>query len=505
MGLALQQFILKAPGKGGVNEKVDPTSVRDDQSVPPDANTLALKNCHTDRLGRIVKRKGYTVYSDLDSYFDDVAGIYQYRQFDNDEFEIAAGSKSGTVKIINFSNPGTPVDITGALTFTADKSFDFATVADILIMTTEGSDAPIKYTGGATAVALGGSPPSGKYCEEFFNYAFLANTSANPERVYWSGVFSPESWTATDFKRMEAPVTGIIRKDSYLLIFTRSSITVTQYTGDSLNPFNFDRLDTNIGCISNRSLVNIEGVVYWMAADGHIYRMSGLSPERVTEAIPLTISNLVHGTLTKAVGIDHKQLRQYWCAVTKEDTQNDFVIVIDYLNNEVFFYDNIHINSAANIADSSGQIQTFFGDREGQIYITNNGNIDYIGGVASDIDFYRYTKPFDMGNLSLDKRLRKIGVSTNAQGDYLSNIDISTNYGEESEIVDVTHNSGDYLWNGTTWNGAVWGKKDRIFQFDDLCSTGKTFQLKFSNSGQDEPVELSDLVVTFQTYQRQVC
>lgn len=502
MSLGLQSFILKSPGKGGVNEKVDAESVRDDQSTPPDASTLALKNCHTDMLGRIVKRKGYTTYCNLTSVFDVVSGIVQYKKFDNSEFEIAVGYDGATPRIYDISSPSSPSSIIGAVTFTVDKAIDFCTVADTLVITTEASDAPIKYTGGASCSALGGSPPSGKYCEEFFNYLFLANTLSNPERVYWSGVFAPESHTATDFKRMEAPVTGIVRQDNKLIIFTKYSMTVAQYTGDSLNPFTFDRLDTNIGCLSNQSIQNIEGTIYWMAADGHIYRMEGLQPERVTEAIPTTISNLVHGSLTKAVGIDHKELRQYWCAVSKDSTQNDFVIVIDYLNNEVFFNDGIAINCAANMSDSSGQLRTYFGDRNGYVYLTNNGNTDYPANVATDISYWRYTKPFDMGAPNLDKRFTKIGIANNAQGAYYSSIDAIVDFGRSTEQLEYSHDGGDYLWGTMVWGAFTWGNKSRITQKEDMAGTGKYLQLKFYHTGQEKPVDISDLAIEFRKYPR---
>lgn len=503
MSLPYQTFVLSAPGKGGVNEKLAPHLIRDDQSVAPNDSILAEKNVHTDLNGAIVVRKGYEVYANLSTYFDDVAGIAQYKQFDGDEFEIACGVKSGTPKIVNFSSPSVPVDITNAMTFTEDKRFDFCQVADKLILTTEASDAPMVYVGGATVSLLGGTPPSGKYCEEFYNYAILANTFANQERVYWSGLFDPETWPATNFKRMEGAVTGIARKENSLIIFTRSSITVCQYTGDSLFPFSFDRLDTNIGCISNLSIQNIEGVLYWLSADGHIYKMEGLQPEIVTEIIPKTVSILIHSSLTKAVGINHRELRQYWCAVTKDATNNDFVIVIDYLNNEVRFFDNMEINYAANISDSSGKIKTYFGDRTGRVYLTNQGNIDYLQGTATDINAWRYTKQFNMGDPAHPKRFSMIGATINSSGDYVSTIQGFIDYGRTTTgQVEFSHNSGDSTWGTGIWGTFVWGRKDYLDRNEDISGTGKYIQFKISHTGRDEPVSYNELYCQYQTYAR---
>jgi len=48
MALPVQTFTLSAPGKGGVNEKFVPHLIKNDQSAPPNASTLALKNVNTD-------------------------------------------------------------------------------------------------------------------------------------------------------------------------------------------------------------------------------------------------------------------------------------------------------------------------------------------------------------------------------------------------------------------------------------------------------------------------
>lgn len=509
--IPIEEVVVVRPGAGGANEKLSPTEINDNQSARPDSSTLPLKNVHTNKVGKIIKRNGYTVYSNGRitvgaTTIDEVCGAFQYRKFSGTSFLVVAGSTGSTVKLIDLTTPASPSDITGAITFTPDTQFDFAVVADKLIMTTEDRDAPFKWTGTGNASALGGSPPSGKFCEEFFNYAFIANTSANPERVFWSALFDPESWTTgSDFKRLEDSCTGLCRRGNDLFAFTRNSIWVIQYTADPVTPFNFERLDSGVGCISNRSIVNIEGVIHWRAGDGHIYRMQGYKPERVTEAIPVTISELNLGAGAITCGIDHKELRQYWCAVAKDSsTVCDFVVVLDYLNNELFLYDGMSINCTFNMIDSNGDSKTYFGDRTGRIYLTNNGNSDYPGGTQTSIEWWKYTKAYHWGKPGTRKRLRRIRANINNGGNYSSLLNVIGDWGATGgQALSLNHNGGGKLL-GSTWVLGVdtlGRKSDRVVSIDAHVNAN-TFQFKFNGDAYGQPVEINDVTYYVQSYRQ---
>lgn len=505
--LPVATFYLSDVGRGGVNEKISPINCQDNESTPPSSSVLALKNCHTDTIGRIVKRNGYTVYVAQIIASGHCEGLYQYKKFDGSEYELAVFTTAGSKKVYDISNPSSVSDITGAASITHNSFFDFAQVADILMLTDEARDTPLKWSGSGNVSSLAASAPAGKYCEEFFNYPFIANTSVNPERVYWGPVFDPAgTWVATDFKRLEGACTGMIRQDTNLIMFTRSSIWVAQYTGDSLTPFTFQRLETSVGLISNRTLVNIEGVLYWQAQDAHVYRMgSNLQPERLTEAIPVTIASLNQGALNLACGVNHAELRQYWLCCTKSSsTQNDFTIVIDYLNNSIFFFDGIEAHSIANFSSSSGTTKTYFGDQTGRVYLSNNGSIDYLQGAATAIDFWRYTKPFNLGNGINEKRIRKIACRTNNQGNYTTLVNLFGDFGLNSgETISLNHTGGEKLL-GIDWvlGFDALGKQESLYNCADVRPNVRYLQLKFSNDAYSQPVEISDLGIQFQTLER---
>lgn len=510
MAIQMEQLQILDIGRGGANEKIAPHLIGDNQSAAPDSSTYPLKNCHTNEVGKIIKRNGSPVYTgpitisgSPDIVLDEICGGYQYNKFDGNSYEIIVGSNGADQKVVDISTPASPSDITGAVTITDDTYVHFATVADTLIMTTEDRDAPIKWTGSSTCAALGGTPPSGKYVIEFFNYAFIANTSSNPERIYWSALFDVESWTTgSDFFRAPDAITGVAKRGDTLYIFTKNTITIARYTGDAITPFDFQRLDTNVGCISHRSLANIEGVLHWMAGDAHLYRMQDFKPERLTEAIPQTIAGLNQGSFSISCGIDHRELRQYWCAVTNDSsTVNDFVLVLDYLNNELFMYDGMNINSIFNWVDSSGNSKTYFGDRTGRVFLTNSGTSDYPGGIQTAIDFWRWTKKFPLTGPNRKKRLRKVKFTINNGGAYSSQCDVKVDSGAlGGGSLEMNHDGGGELLSSTWVLGeSALGRISDISKSVDVNLVGKYIQFKFYNNAFSQPVEISDFELHYQS------
>lgn len=502
MPIPVQEFVLESPGAGGANEKVSGSNIKDNQSCRPNSSTLPLLNVNTNDIGELVQRSGYTVYSGPLTTTSYITGLFQYKKYNGNEFEIACGDNGATKHIWDISTPGSPTDIIGAATITSDKLYSFCVVADKLILTTDGNDTPLTWSGTGNVSSLGGSPPAGKYCAEFNNYGFLANTTANPERVYWSNLYDPTTWTATDFFRMNDAVTGLSRSQDNLFIFTRRGIAVSKYTGDSLTPFTFDILDTTVGTLSPHSIINANGTIYWVGNDNHIYKMNSYVPERVTETIPTTISEMNSSSISKCVSVDQKELSQLWFFYPKDSgTSNNFVVAIDYINNEIFLYDNMDANSAANFQASSGALQTYFGDRTGRVYLTNTGNTDYLEGTSTAINAWKYTKMFNYGSPGRAKRLRRVRATVNSQGSGLSTISVVGDFGKSGgEVLSLSHNSnsttiGQFIIGTSRLGGAEFIDAD-----NDCSTTARYIQYGIFHQQNSVPFKMRDITFQFQVY-----
>ena len=503
MAIAFQDFVLNNPGAGGANERVAGNLIDDSQSARPSSSQLPLLNVHTNEVGEIVQRSGYTVYSGQLTTSTYVSGLFQYRTFAGLEFELACADNGSVKHIWDISTPGTPVDIIGSSTFTSDTLFSFAVVVNRLIMTTDANDTPLTWTGTGNVTSLSGTPPAGRYCSEFNNHAFIAATSTNPNYVYWSGLADSTSWTATDFYRMNSECTGLGRSQDNLFFFSRNGIVLCKYTGDSLTPFTFDTLDTNIGTLSPHSIVNAQGTIFWVGNDNHIYKMNGYIPERVSEIIPTTIGEMNSAAIEKCVAVEHRELRQIWFFYPKDSgTTNNFVVAYDYINNQLFFYDNIDANCAANFQASTGALQTFFGDRTGRVYLTNQGNTDYLEGSSTAISAYKYSKMFNFGKPGDAKRLRRARATVNANGSAISTIEVTGDFGSSGgEVLTVNHAvSGQTTIGGFVIGTSVLGGAEGTRGDNDCSTVARYMQFKFVHSQNNIPYKLRDLTLQLQTY-----
>jgi hypothetical protein len=126
----------------------------------------------------------------------------------------------------------------------------------LIITANDGTTAPKAYTGAAVA-ALGGTPPAGKYAEVYKTRLVLANTSANPNRLFFSQTPDIEStWDTTNsYIDADYEITGLASLHNALLIFSKAH--TERIIGATPPPdSDMDRAPVgSVGCTDARSIV----------------------------------------------------------------------------------------------------------------------------------------------------------------------------------------------------------------------------------------------------------
>lgn len=173
----------------------------------------------------------------------------------------------------------------------------------VIICDDDGTTAPQKYDG-STIALLGGSPPAAIYSTVFNDRTILANTSANANRMWFSGAGSPESWDTTNsYWDFINPITGLASMRGAIIVFHKSQFstlvgstppTVAGGTGD----FRANDPMYDVGCTDARS------IAYWgdkviFANPGGIYYTDGAT----------------YDDLTALCGV-----KQYWIDLAVQDT-----------------------------------------------------------------------------------------------------------------------------------------------------------------------------------------
>lgn len=145
----------------------------------------------------------------------------------------------------------------------------------LVITANDGSTAPMTYDG-TTVATLTGSPAAGKFAEIYKTRLVVANTSGNPNRLFFSP--TPDitaTWDTTDsWIDANYPVTGMAALTNVLLIFsaghTERIIGTTPPPGSDMD------LATlfGTGCTDARSIVVMDGQVIFANQNG-VYLTNG--------------------------------------------------------------------------------------------------------------------------------------------------------------------------------------------------------------------------------------
>lgn len=152
----------------------------------------------------------------------------------------------------------------------------------------DGTTAPKKIfdSSGATLANLAGSPPAGKIACVHLSYLLLANTSANPNRVFFSPIPNVEStWDTTDaYIDFDEPIAGLASVGGVLLVWSVARLwrvlgTIPPgTTGENMQV----QPVASIGCQDARSIIVSGNVAYFASSEG-IYQTNGAGVTSLTD------------------------------------------------------------------------------------------------------------------------------------------------------------------------------------------------------------------------------
>lgn len=155
----------------------------------------------------------------------------------------------------------------------------------LLIPNDDGVTAPTSYDG-TTLAALAGSPPTGQLAAVYKDHAILGKSTANANRIWFSGPGDPTSWNRdTGYWDTTGDMVGIGILLNVIILFHGDTTERLRGTipppgpGDDmiLEPF------LDFGCIDPFSIVNWTNRVVWASAEG-IFMTDGASWVDLTAA-----------------------------------------------------------------------------------------------------------------------------------------------------------------------------------------------------------------------------
>lgn len=185
-----------------------------------------------------------------------------------------------------------------------------------------------------------------KYMELFNNSLALIGFSSLPSTVYLSDVGEPESIQPESFFEVRTndgdQLTGAKAYNGELLLFKRKSFH--KLLGDSPETYALVEISTEYGCLSNRAIVEFEGVIWFLDERG-IVEFNGAVPKIVSSKVEDIFDNMaIDYAFQTACAVHVKSRREVWFAIPSKDTFktypgsdtaryiNDTIVVYDYFS-----------------------------------------------------------------------------------------------------------------------------------------------------------------------------
>lgn len=205
---------------------------------------------------------------------------------------------TGSTKIFDVSGIGALTDVSKSGGYTPNANADrfrFTQFGKVIIGTNY-SDPMQAYTlGTSTAFAdLAASAPICKYLtvvRDFVVTAFTTESSTvYPARVRWSGINDETAWgssqiTQADYQDIPdgGQIVGI-RGGEFGLVFLEKGISRMSYVGTPFI-FQFDNISRGKGCVAAGSIVQTQGVTFFLSEDGFYMcdgqQIQGIGSEKV--------------------------------------------------------------------------------------------------------------------------------------------------------------------------------------------------------------------------------
>lgn len=261
------------------------------------------------------------------------------------------------------------------------KFVDFKTGTSLFTILANGTD---KYSWDGSTVTNLTNMPSSKLITVFKGRVYILNGKT----LYFSALNKINDWTTIndagqiDITRAKGDGTAICTFGNHVVVFTEFSMH--ELYGTSPSSYTLTDVDGAKGCISDNSIVELNGVLYWMYSDG-IYAYTGGQPVKISDYVNGYINLMNLAQKSKIVGWGNNY-SVFWSIPYNGSNDNNITIEFNTKLKKWYIHDYAIIDSTI-IADKAYGL-----DSSGWIWDMENGEDDngtpisweIIGKVCND-------------------------------------------------------------------------------------------------------------------------
>jgi hypothetical protein len=292
-------------------------------------------------------------------------------------------------------------DIDSSDHFTDNQTSTVAVLAGTKLFFSNGTDNVFSYDG--TSITDEGAtdtdPPKGKCLAYFKNRLWVANTTTNPDYVWYSNALAPQTFaTSTQVFKVETgdstEITNmVVYSESSLIIFKERSIHELLVSGATADYWNLRPLDTRFGCVAPECAKFYNGKIIFLSHDG--VRALPVQQNTVSYLIKTEIEdiNWQYINRARAVVFDDK----YFLAVpTGSSAYPDKVYVLDLNTNGWVVYTGWNVGCWGIWIENNEEILMYGDANDGRVYKCFVATA-FNDNTSTAINYQEETKSFDFG------------------------------------------------------------------------------------------------------------
>lgn len=202
---------------------------------------------------------------------------------------------------------GTWSDIATGLTNTDWSAANFDIGGPALIMT-NGTDT-VKYWNGSAITDIAAAP-KGKYIAADNLRVYIANVAADNsgDQIHYCKFQDATDWTAPEdsgivqyYTPNGGAITAILAFGGTIWVFKKDTFALIYHTGDSRNAYRLVPSSENVGCVSSKTLVQINEALYWLG-ENDVYIGAAGASNRIGEPIRSYLNRINPAALDRCSG-----------------------------------------------------------------------------------------------------------------------------------------------------------------------------------------------------------
>jgi len=220
------------------------------------------------------KAVGYGPFPQEVDYSDDAPQALTAAAAAKDTNSITSIYAAGTTRLFKLDTSDFSWDDISATTYSGTSGWKFTQFGNSLIAANESNTMQyIDVMSGTTFANLAVDAPKAKFVTVVRDFVVSGYQTANKNRVQWSGINNEATWTTSavtqaDFQDLPDGgfVQGITGGEFGIVLLERSIVRMS-YVGTPLI-FQFDNIARNRGCFEPNSVIQWQGITYFLGDDG---------------------------------------------------------------------------------------------------------------------------------------------------------------------------------------------------------------------------------------------